>query len=689
MFSLSLLCLFASLNALVRAQGSELLKLYAPTIGSKCPDITQNPLLREFTTGTQALHPNESAYIDTRESTVISKAWQDWLGTGEQIGYNVSVLSSNFSRVGIAFSGGGYRAAQYSAGVTSALDARDQSAKSVGTGGLLQVASYISGLSGGSWFTGSLYFNDFVTIPDLVYGDGNDRNGWLLDLELFLPGGFDVFDDKNTFFFQSVLASVVAKASTGIDTSITDVWSRMLSYHFFNQTTRANFFTDDTSHGAGQLWSNLPRSSMFQGFNVPVPLIVFDSRPSGTKTNGYTPLDVPVYEVSPFEMGSWDPNVSAMVNLTYVGTHLSNGKPDNDTACVTGFDEAGFIIGTSSSLFSIILDKGQTTLSGLKEQDSAGLDHLVSMFLNSIETRADDVANWPSPFNGVKSNTYIDTNTSWLELIDGGLNLENIPLGPLLVNSRNVDFILAVDGSADTSDSWPNGTSPINTNLRLNTILSSSHQKLPPIPATPNDFVSMGLNLRPTLFGCDPTSTSNPEYPLVLYLPNAPPLTGAKPVTNTDTFKLSYSSRHTHLFLDQVHTNTIGGFKPNTNSPDPDWPKCLQCAAVDRGRMKLSPVVPRSEFCTTCFKKYCYDPANPSSVSQLPNRVLKFQDPDGSFFQQHKAAIIGGSVGGALFFLIVFGACCFFSKKARKNRKRGKYTRVASDHETHPLTMSK
>ena len=52
-------------------------------------------------------------------------------------------------------------------------------------------------------------------------------------------------------------------------------------------------------------------------------------------------------------MGSWDPDLSAMVNLTYVGTHLLNGKPDNNTACVTGFDEAGFIIGTSSSLFSV------------------------------------------------------------------------------------------------------------------------------------------------------------------------------------------------------------------------------------------------------------------------------------------------------------------------------------------------
>lgn len=144
--SLFLLGLLPILN--VFAQGTELLKLYAPATGSRCPDITQNPLLREFTAETQLLHPQESAYIHTRESTTILKAWQDWLGTGSQIGYDVSALSKNFSRVGIAFSGGGFRAAQFSAGVTSALDSRDSSAKSAGSGGFLQAASYISGLSG-------------------------------------------------------------------------------------------------------------------------------------------------------------------------------------------------------------------------------------------------------------------------------------------------------------------------------------------------------------------------------------------------------------------------------------------------------------------------------------------------------------------------------------------------------------
>ena len=69
---------------------------------------------------------------------------------------------------------------------------------------------------GGSWFTGSLYFNDFATIPDLVHGNSEDLSGWLLDLDLFLLAGFNILDDRNTLFFQSIVASVAAKAWTEV-----------------------------------------------------------------------------------------------------------------------------------------------------------------------------------------------------------------------------------------------------------------------------------------------------------------------------------------------------------------------------------------------------------------------------------------------------------------------------------------
>jgi lysophospholipase len=118
---------------------------YAPTTGVTCPDA---PLLRVFNPLNQSLHPSEKEYITSRESTVLPNAWRDWIGDGSAIGYNASMFAGNWSRVGIAASGGGYRAAQYGAGVLSAFDARDESAKNAGSGGLLQVTSYISGLSG-------------------------------------------------------------------------------------------------------------------------------------------------------------------------------------------------------------------------------------------------------------------------------------------------------------------------------------------------------------------------------------------------------------------------------------------------------------------------------------------------------------------------------------------------------------
>ncbi len=58
--------------------------------------------------------------------------------------------------------------------------------------------------------------------------------------------------------------------------------------------------------------------------------------------------------MTPLEFGSFDPQLSAMVNISYAGTHLTNGQPDNDTACsTTQFDQTGFIMGTSASLFNV------------------------------------------------------------------------------------------------------------------------------------------------------------------------------------------------------------------------------------------------------------------------------------------------------------------------------------------------
>lgn len=65
---------------------------------------------------------------------------------------------------------------------------------------------------------------------------------------------------------------------------------------------------------------------------------------------------------------------------------------------------------------------------------------------------------------------------------------------------------------------------------RISSVLSSTHQPMPPIPGNAALFVSTGINMRPTFFGCNSTP-DQPKYPIVIYLPNAPPLDGSAPAT--------------------------------------------------------------------------------------------------------------------------------------------------------------
>jgi lysophospholipase len=111
--------------------------------------------------------------------------------------------------------------------------------------------------------------------------------------------------------------------------------------------------------------------------------------------------------------------------------------------------------------------------------------------------------------------------------------------------------------------------------------------------------------------------------PVILRSSLLPPL-----LASPSTFKLDYSREHTQLLLDQVFNTAISGYVPNTKSADPEFGKALQCAAIDRARYKVNPVVPRSSACVKHFERYCWDPTNLPSVSQLPGRKLTFVDPD-------------------------------------------------------------
>jgi lysophospholipase len=64
--------------------------------------------------------------------------------------------------------------------------------------------------------TGSLLFNNWPSIEDLVFGNGQDLSGWLLDLPFATPDGDDILSDLNQAFFGSILWSIIAKDGQGV-----------------------------------------------------------------------------------------------------------------------------------------------------------------------------------------------------------------------------------------------------------------------------------------------------------------------------------------------------------------------------------------------------------------------------------------------------------------------------------------
>lgn len=214
------------------------------------------------TQGHQHLSPQEVSYIQQRTAKILPGAWENYLHNAERGGPGVCFSTEFFPaipRVGIAISGGGYRAALFGAAVLSSIDARNETAVKLGTGGLLQAATYLAGLSGGSWLLTSLVQADFPTLPDLIFapnanpdGGENQFGGWLTTVDLTQPG------DTNTtlMFIEALLEEVVPKFEAGFPITITDPWSRTLSRHFVNGTTLSDILSPGV-HGAGILFSQL------------------------------------------------------------------------------------------------------------------------------------------------------------------------------------------------------------------------------------------------------------------------------------------------------------------------------------------------------------------------------------------------------------------------------------------------
>ena len=295
-------------------------------------------------------------------------------------------------------------------------------------------------------------------------------------------------------------------------------------------------------------------------------------------------------EFNPFEFGTFDPTTYGFIPLEYLGSNFSGGSLPEGEQCVRGFDSAGYIMGTSSSLFNqFLLQANQTNIPDVAKS-------FISTILGAIGQDNNDIADYsPNPFYGYHNESSKTAQSKRLTLVDGGESLENIPLHPLVQPFRHVDIIFAVDSSADTDNFWPNGTSLVATYERSQDTEVSNGTAFPAVPDT-NTFVNLGLNNRPTFFGCNSSNTTS-MTPLVVYLPNSPYVYQS----NISTFTFSYNtSQRDGFVMNGYEVATMGNA-----SVDNTWPTCVGCAILQRSMERTNTQIP--DACSSCFKQFCWD----------------------------------------------------------------------------------
>ncbi|KAH7327419.1 lysophospholipase catalytic domain-containing protein [Rhexocercosporidium sp. MPI-PUGE-AT-0058] len=549
---------------------------YAPAVVD-CP--SERPTIRSAAT----LSPSEVSWLELRRNNTVDPMIS-WLTRMNITDFDASSYinrirnnATALPNIGMAVSGGGYRALMNGAGFIAAADNRTSNSTNKGQiGGLLQATTYLAGLSGGGWLVGSMYTNNFSSVQDLR-DRSKDSNVWKFDNSIFKgPDGDGIQLLSTADYYSTIRDEVETKSKAGYNTSITDYWGRALSYQLVNATNGGPAYT----------FSSIALADNFRSGSIPFPFLVADGRSPGTKIIS---LNSTVFEFNPFEMGSWDPVLYGFAPTQYLGSNFSAGVVPSSGSCVRGFDQSGFVMGTSSSLFNqFLLQINSTAIPSF-------LRDIFTNILTDLGQDNNDIAQWkPNPFYAYNNASSISSSLE-LSLVDGGEDLQNIPLYPLIQPQRAVDVIFAVDSSYDTTYGWPNGTSLVATYERSLNATIENGTAFPSIPDQ-NTFVNLGLNNRPTFFGCNSSNMTGPA-PIVVYIPNAPYIT----LSNVSTFDPEYNNTQRNLIIQNGYeVATLGN-----GTLDAQWPTCMACAVLSRSLERTGTTVP--SVCNSCFERYCWN----------------------------------------------------------------------------------
>ncbi|KAE9987712.1 hypothetical protein EG328_001945 [Venturia inaequalis] len=478
------------------------------------------------------LSPKEKSYIQQRKLRA-QKSLAKWLKSVDN-----KFPECEMPTLAMASSGGGYRAMLLGAGFVQSFDARDSNSS---LNGLYQSLSYHAALSGGAWLVSS------------IQGNGHERVSKLkVDL-------WDKFLPKNSLWpvntaaapeYPAIKADIQSKAKSGFAPTIADPWGRFLSYQLLKG--------DDG--GVATTLSSISNSPSWKRFQNPFLIMTATSVNDITTAQCDPTHDTLQYEFSPYEFGSWDKGVAAFTSTEFLGSKVENGAATG--SCYKGYDNLGYMIGTSSSKFQE--DCGKSTLSLVA---GPTLNPLVTATRNATESiKRENYAPFKNPFFKYPASSAVKDQEE-LYLVDGGQADQNNPVWPLLQPARGVDVILVNDNSADTDSNFPNGTEILETYRQAQ---RTGLIKMPFIPPV-DEFVSKGLHQRATFFGCGDASKTT-----LIFLPNF----------NFTSFNSGVPSSQFEYSSEQMTSMIEAGGRVATQNGDKEWPKCLACGIVEK-KIKL------------------------------------------------------------------------------------------------------
>jgi lysophospholipase len=262
----------------------------------------------------------------------------------------------------------------------------------------------------------------------------------------------------------------------------------------------------------------------------------------------------------------------------------------------------------------------------------SSLSNALKDIAKKIGDKDDDIADWsPNPFYKWNPTYNPSAGTKNLTLVDGGEDGQNVPLYPHIQPIRGVDILFAIDSSADSGngEGWPNGTSLIATYERSKNVTLQNGTAFPAIPDI-NTFINLGLNSRPTFFGCDSKNQSGPS-PLIVYIANHP----YSFLSNITTFTTTINNTERNQIIQNGYNVATMG----NGTIEQEWPVCVGCAILSRSFERTQTTVPQA--CQDCFKRHCWN-------GTLDTRPVKFEPPlGGSAAKTPSLAVKAPSPGGA------------------------------------------